>query len=81
MNEPFTELYKGYLLKCAPQATPDEKYLARTVISFAEVGGHKEITRTQPNGRRIPVVHLRNHFSFMAPREGPTTPLRKVSSG
>jgi len=46
MKEPFTELYKGYLLKCAPHATPAERFLPHLVISFAESGGHKDITKT-----------------------------------
>jgi hypothetical protein len=57
MKEPFTELYKGYLLKCAPHSTPDGRFLARLVISFAERDAHKEVLLTP------------NYPSFSTPRE------------
>jgi hypothetical protein len=46
MNEPFTELYKGYLLKCAPRSMSEKRFLPHLVISFAESGGNKDITKT-----------------------------------
>jgi hypothetical protein len=33
MKRPFVEEYKGYSLKCAPQETHDERFLAFLIIS------------------------------------------------
>ena len=57
MKAPFTELYKSYLLKCEPHSTPDGRFLARLVISFAERDAHKEVLITP------------NHPSFETARE------------
>ena len=46
MQEPFEELYKGYLLKCAPHPTPDGRFAARLVVSVATSDGHDEIMLT-----------------------------------
>lgn len=46
MNEAFIELYEDYLLKCEPHSTPDGRYLANLVISFAQRGGQNDVSIT-----------------------------------
>ena len=44
MKEPFTELYKGYLLKCAPYDDPSGRFVARLVITDTKLGADILIT-------------------------------------
>lgn len=46
MREALVELYRGYLLRCAPSSTPEGRYLAKLVVSFAEHGGHEDVSIT-----------------------------------
>lgn len=43
MNLPLVEKYKGYTLRCAPQATPDEGFLAFVVITHESDAVHVDL--------------------------------------
>lgn len=35
MEEPFEEAYKGYLLRCKPQATPQGEFMPFAIVTHA----------------------------------------------
>jgi hypothetical protein len=44
----FEDVYKGWLIKCQPQKTPNDKYLAHAVLS-ASTGGSQVEGPLTPN--------------------------------
>jgi hypothetical protein len=52
VKEPWIEPYKGYILKCRPQETPDGSYRAHLVISYARSGDHEDLVMTPDTPER-----------------------------
>jgi hypothetical protein len=44
--DPYIVNYRGYLLKCRPQPTPDERFLAYVIVSQRCRGLHTEAALT-----------------------------------
>ena len=47
MDGPFEEAYKGYLLRCKPQSTPEGEYMPFAIVTHAASAMH--ITTISPD--------------------------------